>query len=66
MVKSQRICDRCGKPIKYNMYPIVKTTAIKTCTIFGQGGYEYSSYEYDLCPRCGKDFQTFMEAPHEE
>ena len=60
MKKTVNICDRCGKEIKYGIFPQAIATVDYTIA-FSFGSYDYSTSKYDLCGDCVKALGKFLE-----
>lgn len=65
---TQRVCDRCGKPMKYiGWTAIIKNirkrgSDIKILKLHNGNpdGYSYSESEYELCADCTEKLRTFL------
>ena len=72
-VITQRICDRCGKPIKYdgwtarfkNIFKRDKTIRITKLLNGNSGGYNYTDDYCELCVDCTRKLEDFMNQKEE-
>lgn len=64
MTKTKKICDRCGAVIEHR-YPIIqlkkRETKILTLAKISDEPYDYLEISYDICPKCKKEFEKWME-----
>jgi len=66
---TQKICDRCGKPMKYvgwtakigNAFKKGKTVKILKLFDGNLDGYSYFNRQYELCADCTKQLEDFLE-----
>lgn len=67
---TQKICDRCGKPMKYagwtakirNAFKKGRTVKIHKIFNGNPDGYSYSDSQYELCVDCTKQLEEFLES----
>lgn len=65
---TQKICDRCGKPLEYvgwtakirNDFKKGKTVKIHQLFNGNPDGYSYSDNCYELCADCTKELDEFL------
>lgn len=65
---TQKICDRCGKPIEYvgwtskirNALRKGKTVKIHELLNGNPDGYSYLDNQYELCRDCTKQLEKFL------
>lgn len=66
---TERICDRCGKPLKYigwtatlrNVFKRGKTVKITKLYNGNLDGYSYLESQYELCADCTKELKVFLD-----
>ena len=63
MTQTKTICDRCGKEIN-GQYPrfklCQKNRRLDIIRFWGSGGYDYVSYDYDICDECNKELEKWL------
>lgn len=65
---TQKICDRCRKPMEYvgwtakirNAFMKGKTVKIHKLFNGNPDGYSYSDSQYELCADCTKQLEEFL------
>jgi len=57
---SERRCDRCGREIKINQFPTLRTNLIRTIKFLGFSPHDYVDRKYELCDKCTKEFEKFI------
>jgi len=63
-VITKRVCDRCGKEIKYiGWTSVLKASRVGFIKLFNgnPSGYDYTSNEYELCTDCTKELCDFLK-----
>lgn len=66
---TERICDRCGKQLKYvgwtailkNVLKHGKTIDILKIHNGNPDGYSYSQDQYELCADCTRELKKFLD-----
>lgn len=50
------LCDRCKRKLVRHPFVKMKRTLLVE-HIFGFGPYDYVNEQYDLCPKCAREFE---------
>ncbi len=67
--RTEYVCDRCGKPIKYvgwtatllNVFKKGKRIKIRNLYNGNPDGYSYLETQYELCSDCTKQLEEFLD-----
>lgn len=54
-------CDRCGESLT-NEFPVANITSINRLLIESNNLLDFRHKDFDLCGKCTKEFEKFMEA----
>ena len=59
--KEWHTCDRCGAEIRFSERSIISRKAYRIGGLLCNKNSYKSIDDFDLCPKCRKDFERFMK-----